>query len=154
MSNSFDVQDREESVDPALVGIGGWLILPALGLVLGPIFSIVMLVMALPMYPQVEAAGFGGLFTLEILVDAALIVFMLYAASRFFPKKADAPAVMIALYIAAPVVLAVMLAIETSEGAAFFAEESQKHLVRSIIGAMIWVPYFRVSKRVKATFVN
>lgn len=154
MSDSFEFPERREPVDPALVGIGGWLVLPALGLILGPIVSVVLLVMAMLEYPAVQAAGFGGLFALELVVDAALIIFMLYAATRFFGKRSDAPAVMIALYVAVPVVLAIMLAVESSQDATLFAEQSVQQLVRSIFTALIWVPYFCVSKRVKATFVN
>ena len=142
------------AVDPRLVGIRGWLVLPAIGFVLGPIVGVVMLVVALGLYSDVAAAGHGGLYARELLVEVGLLAFLIYAATRFFGKKRNAPSTIIALLTASLVSSGLLLVIELSEGPKVFAIESGKQLVRSVISAAIWIPYFRVSKRVKATFVN
>ena len=142
------------SVDPALVGIGGWLILPAIGFVLGPIIGVVALIAAFAMFSDVEAAGYGGIYTLELLVQVGLLAFLIYAATRFFGKRSNAPSVIITLLIVSLGASVVLLIIEIGAGAEVFAIETGKQLVRDVIGAAIWIPYFRVSKRVKATFVN
>lgn len=146
--------DPQSGVDPKLVGIGGWLILPAIGLVLGPLLGIPLLLFALTQYEAVAAAGFGGLFVLELGVQALSILMLIYAASRFFPKKSDAPMVMIMIIAAGVFLQGFLLMVELNSGAEEFAAESGKQLVRSIISAAIWIPYFNISKRVKATFVN
>lgn len=140
--------------DPRLAGIGGWLILPAIGFVIGPIIMIVSLVVIVGMYADVAAVGFGGVLLLELIVNLGLLAFQLYTATRFFGKKRNAPSTVIALLIASLVVQAALLAIELSAGAEPFAAENGKQLVRNGIGAAIWIPYFRTSKRVKATFVH
>jgi Protein of unknown function (DUF2569) len=142
------------AVDPSLVGIGGWLVLPAIGFVLGPVIGIVMLVVAVGLYGGVADAGFGGLYALELLVDVGLLVFLIYAAIRFFGKQRNAPSTIIALLIAGLVSSGVLIMIELGAGAEPFAIESGKQFVRSIIAAGIWIPYFKVSRRVRATFVN
>ncbi len=149
-----DAQNGGAVVDQKLVGIGGWLILPAIGLVLAPIIMVVGLVMSLGLWSEVSNAGYGGIHALEIVVGLGMLVFFIYAATRFFGKKSNAPSIMIALYIVQLVSQGILLVIELGADAEPFAIESGKALVKSVIGAAIWIPYFRVSKRVKATFVN
>ncbi len=152
-----NVEQQESSIeaeDQALVGIGGWLILPAIGFVLGPIIGVIGLIAALGMYSDVANAGYGGIYALEILVIVGLFCFMVYAASLFFRKKSNAPRTIITLLIVSIIASIALLVIELGAGAEVFAVETGKQLVRDVIGAAIWIPYFRVSKRVKATFVN
>lgn len=152
--NAEKLESNAETVDQKLVGIGGWLILVAIGFVLGPILGVIGLVAALGTYPDVANAGYGGIYALEIIVIIGLLGFMLYAAILFFRKKSNAPGTIITLFIVSLVASGVLLVIELSAGAEVFAVETGKQLIRDVIGAAIWIPYFRVSKRVKATFVN
>ena len=140
--------------DPSLSGIRGWLVLPAIGFVLGPIVSVVALIAALAVFSDVEAAGYGGIFALELLVQVGLLAFFIYAATRFFGKKSNAPSLIIALMLISLGASVVLLVIELGAGAELFAMETGKQLAREVSAAAIWIPYFRVSKRVKATFVN
>lgn len=121
---------------------------------IGPLLTLAGLGLGFALMDDVAEAGFGELFAFELAVDAAFLVFMVYVAIRFFGKKANAPGLMITLLAAGVIVSAIMLAIELNAGAEAFAVESGKGLVRGIIGSAIWIPYFSVSKRVKATFVN
>ncbi len=142
------------AVEPQLAGIGGWLVLPAIGFVLTPIVGVVSLIAALGRFADVAAAGYGGLYVLELVVNLGLGAFLIYAATRFFGKRSNAPSTIIALLIANLVASALLLVIGLLAATEDFALESGKHLVGRIIGAALWIPYFRVSKRVKATFVN
>jgi hypothetical protein len=141
-------------IDQKLVGIGGWLVVPAIGLVLAPIIMVVSLVMSVGLASDVARQGYGGIHALEMLYAFGMLIFIIYAAMRFFGKRSNAPSIMIALYVVQLVSEGVLLMIELGADAEPFAIESGKALVRSAMGAAIWIPYFRVSKRVKATFVN
>ena len=94
------------------------------------------------------------MFTLEIISQLVMLVFCIYAATRFFGKKKEAPATMIAFMLTGIAISGLLLVIELSSGPELFAIESGKALVKGFIEAAIWIPYFRGSRRVKATFVN
>lgn len=143
-----------EGVDPKLVGIGGWLILPAIGLVLGPLVGLIGLLVLVSLFPQLSAEGHGGVLTAEILAGLVLVLLQVYAATRFFGKKRNLPAVMTVLYAAGVAAAGILLAIELTAGAQEFATESGKQLARAMMAAVVWVPYFHLSKRVQATFVR
>ena len=135
------------------VGIGGWLILPAITLILGVIISVIGLGMSFEAYPHVVRAGYGGYFALNIMIDIGLFVYLLIATVLFFRKKASAPAAIIGLMITQIITSTVLLVIALGAEASDFAIEDGKALFRSIVGSAIWIPYFRISQRVKATFV-
>lgn len=144
-----------------LVGIGGWLILPAIGLVLR--------LMAMP----IGLIAIAGLVRMRseyvaysapaILVYAGLYVYHWVAAIRFFKKRAAAPQTMISLLIArffASLVLFLLGLAVVGHVRGDHTLEVVRLLLRTNnfvangIAAAIWIPYWKVSKRVKATFVD
>jgi hypothetical protein len=137
-----------------LVGIGGWLILTAIGFILGPIIGIVAIIWELTMVSKVANAGFGVIYALKIATQTGIFALMIYTATLFFGKKRNAPAVIITFFQVTVVTSAILLVIELAAGAEVFAIEEVKALFCNLVGAAIWIRYFRVSKRVKATFVD
>jgi len=137
-----------------LAGINGWLIPWAVGFAVGPVIIVIMFFRAADLFPAVEAAGYAGIYTLDLLLEAGLLVLLIYAATRFVRMKTDAPVVIISLLIASMGMSAVLLVAAVVAHAAPFVTEGARDLGRAVIQAAIWIPYWRVSKRVKATFVN
>jgi len=154
MGKNDPLEGNVPALDEKLAGIRGWLILPAIGFVLGPVIGIVGLIAGLGMYSEVAMAGYAGIYGLELIVLLGLIAFTIYAAILFFRKKSTAPRTIITLLIVSLVASGALLVIELGAGADIFAIETGKQFVRDIIGAAIWIPYFRASRRVKATFIH
>ena len=115
-------------------GIGGWLILPAIGLVLSPIRLLFYLCLAMSMYgPTLLGVG-------TILIDLAFMCYIIFVAIIFFLKKRWTPAAVVLLLI-------VNLVISLSTGEIAI-------MARATVVGAVWIPYFMVSKRVKNTFTE
>ena len=156
-------------VDNTLKGLGGWLVLVGLGLVVSP-FRIAIQV--LPMYVKIFSDGTwealtspGGVaynpvwmpFLLsELIVNLCMILGWLYIAFLFFKKKKQFPRFFIVLAIFTIIVQLADTFVTSIlvPGQAMFDPETVKELVRSVVFAAIWVPYMLMSKRVKVTFVE
>lgn len=140
-------------------GIGGWLMLPAVGLVIVPILTAVTLAVALPqiiaLLPDPElSANFRAALLVDTVVTVGFLAFLVFTAIAFFSKKPFLPRLMVTLLIVQVALALVNVAIWED-----FASDSELAgvLVRDIVGscvsAAIWIPYFLVSKRVKNTFL-
>jgi hypothetical protein len=132
--------------------LGGWLWLPAMGLVMGCINSVISIVSSIG-YASEISSQYQEIFALSLLSDIGLTAFLIYAAVRFFGRRRNAPAVMIALIITGIVVNGLLLLISIGADAEPFTFAYGKALLKGIIGAIIWIPYFNVSNRVKRTFL-
>jgi uncharacterized membrane protein len=140
--------------DPRLVGIRGWLILPAIGLVLGSIIGFFALFASLGMFKELSRGGYGGLIAFELICSFGLLAFHIYTAVQFFLKKRAVPKLMIAYYCVALAISLLQVVVAIGAGTPAYAVGTARQLVSQVVGAAVWVPYFLVSKRVKATFVK
>jgi hypothetical protein len=150
-------------------GIGGWLILPLIGLFIVPIrISLLVFRDLVPIFIEghwnvLTTPGssayhpfWAPLIIFECAGNAIFIIFSIVLLVFFFRKSRLLPKLIISflilnlLFVAGDFFLADLIPA--------VAEQSNSHsateLGRGIIGAIIWVPYFLLSKRVKQTFVR
>jgi hypothetical protein len=94
----------------------------------------------------------AGVGTYELIINICTIVALVCLNILFFKKKAAFPrSIIIFLVVRFALILIDTLAIERVMHS---SAEDVSGLAWSFIGASIWVPYFLVSRRVKATFVR
>ncbi|MFH1498542.1 MAG: DUF3857 domain-containing protein [Verrucomicrobiota bacterium] len=155
----------ESANDP--VGLGGWLVLPMIGLVLRPVMLVVIMTQ--------NAAGYFDEATWQALVDpasagyspglAALILFeaagnttsfmmTLITGWLFFTRRRETPSWMIALLLfSAGLLLVDTVALHAVQDTMFSNEDSFE-ILKTFITATIWTGYFLRSRRVKRTFTR
>ncbi|MAE43419.1 MAG: hypothetical protein CMF63_00225 [Magnetovibrio sp.] len=160
---------RQMSEEKNLQGIGGWLILVAVGIVFTPIKKIMI---KINLYPEIFSTGVWEDLTTqgneaysplwapsiigEVLFSCGLIIVLLYMAYLFFTKSRNFPKwfVVIAIinvqFIAADAFIINMFLPSQS----IFDPETIREFLRSVVTLVVWVPYMFVSKRVRATFIK
>lgn len=144
-----------KNIDPRIKsGIGGWLIIPAIGLILGPIFSVVQLFISLNLISNFSPELFNNpLFWISALINIAIIIFAIIVAFFFF-KKRNIAVKLIIWFMVAGILSSLVQFILLSF---IFNETNYDDLmpfIHACVYGAIWIPYFMKSKRVKNTFIN
>ena len=146
-------------------GIGGWLILPVLGLVATPLRGIFHLASYGEMLQSMDQLTRGQIAfivvefignAIVLLVMPIVLLVLLFRKSASFPRwfivwAAVGLAFIILDIAAAQIFFGDALA---AAGQALLDADTMRELVRSIVLAAVWIPYMRVSRRVANTFVN
>jgi hypothetical protein len=150
------------STSKDLEGLSGWLVLVAIGLVVSPFVMLYTIVTVnLPFLTDSRYQpylsnhpAFAALAVFEVITNIIFIAGVLALAFLFFTKRTAFPTFMI-LYLATQCwvilfdTIAVHILVPSANLSASYAS-----VARSLIGALVWIPYFVVSQRVKATFTH
>lgn len=146
-------------------GIGGWLILPLIGLVITPLRGLVTLPAtygglgeAMPYLSSGQAAFVyaEAAFNAVVLIVLPLVLLvLLFQKKRAFARWFVIWAIVGIVGLVIDLIIAKYMfpdAFPTLE--AVFDAATLQELLRSIVMLCVWVPYMLISKRVKNTFVN
>lgn len=151
-------------------GLGGWLILPALGLLLTPITMVLQL--RNEVLPELTPEAWVALTSpgspaynprlvllvgVELITNACLLLFVFWVIWKFFTKSRQLPKLYIIWVVVGLAVQAVDLGLAMSIpviASQLTFPGAYKDLARSIVQCLIWIPYFLSSRRVSNTFVN
>ncbi len=154
--------DPEPELGAKELSFGGWLILPAIGLAISPFKLVYDIVNAGFFNPMIWTAYVDDKFEytlyigFELAYNILYLVFVILLCILFIKKRTSFPKLIIVMYIAnllIPVVDALGYYVVFSADQVFDLED-RKLIMRSLIGACIWIPYFITSKRVKNTFTR
>jgi hypothetical protein len=149
-------------------GIGGWLLLVAVGVCLTPLRIAAEIVRGLrPLEPAtwraVTTPGsrayhplFGPLIVGELVVNAVLLIWAGVLVYLFFTRRRAFPGAMIAFLIARVVVQVADAgaALMIPAAAAQMGAATYGGIASGVLVALVWVPYLIKSRRVELTFVR
>jgi hypothetical protein len=149
---------------PDVSGIGGWLIIIAIGQVLGPLRMLVVIGEYFEKLEPSVTQKFPVAIWGETIINVGLLIFSILTALLFFRRSRKFPTYFIwqwFLTIALPFIDAAWAAISfaaytgqsPSEFATLSPEEVGRSIATAIIGA-IWIAYVLRSKRVVNTFIK
>jgi len=160
------------NIHPNPEGIGGWLVLVAVGLVVTPFLLIRYLVLdyhslkfPTRAFIGLRVPGLPTLIGLEFFDNAVLLAGLAFLIVLFFREKRQFPRIYqfwMAFALVSKIVeltLSFHLGAGSSwEGTANVVANLHSKLgfgvFESLIAAIVWISYFEVSERVKATFVH
>lgn len=155
--------------DPSYHKIGGWLLLYAIGLVLYPVkLAITLVTEQAPVYShenwiRLTTPGTVGYDPLwrpvlisELVGNCCFLLFSICLLVFFFQRRHMVPRLVVIFLVSNFVFVGVdfFLTYFYLLRADSIGTEAVINIVRTAVASIIWIPYFMVSKRVKATFVK
>ncbi len=145
--------------------IGGWLILPAIGLIISPFVLSLQIInedffnhntwLSLNSIGE-NAANITVLFAAELIYNFLFLMFNLLVIYMFFSRRTSLPRLITIYYIVSLLgpILDHFLVEILAPGVLTEVDRNTTYTdaTRTIIGAAIWIPYFNISERSKNTF--
>jgi hypothetical protein len=141
-------------------GIGGWLIIPMIGLIGSLIILVRQILNYIPIFKSNTWAKitvypmWGPLILAEFIFNILLFCFCIFLLIIFFKKSSKFPFLYTVRLVIAPIFIIFDLVIAHQIPAIpkNSISATTNELIKGIIAAAIWIPYFKVSNRVKNTF--
>jgi transglutaminase-like putative cysteine protease len=158
----YDPEPRE-SPSGAPAGIRGWLLLPALTMVIAPFVFVWAIAAWVPMLNSDSWLGIvaeeyrssaQSILMAILIAGVALVAGTLLVAVLFFTKRSSAPAAFIVWSWLAVSYWAVVWGLLILSGFEADTADYARQTVRDVLSSVIWTAYMLKSKRVRATFVK
>lgn len=151
-----------------LKGFGGWLILPAISIVIAPFSMLSDLVHSLDIYGMDQWISFSTvgntlyhpyripLLLFELIVNIGGFTFSTLLVVLFFKQRRSAPAVFIAFSLSMIIIqlLDMLLSAKIHQAAAVTMSKDWIALAKDTISGLLWSTYFLKSDRVRNTFTQ
>jgi len=157
---------------PTPEGIGGWLLIPFIGLCVMPYIRVENIMKMMPSFSPENwqtltnpaSPGYhwawAPLMVSELAVEIILLLLGIVLIIMLLRKKRVLPKLIIGYYLLDVISVVcctfgvAVISMKQFEMSNLFSPENCQQILNGSIWAMIWIPYFIKSRRVKKTFVN
>lgn len=149
------------------IPIGGWLVIPAIGVFISPIVFIYTTFTAgffdqsaWEYISSIDSAGYNAtwafVFLMELLMNCLFLVYSIFLIILLVQKRTIFPIHYVSFRIINLVFLIADLVLVGTIDSEHFTNDASdmQELSRTIISAFVWIPYMLLSQRVKDTFTN
>ena len=151
-----------EATETEPKGIGGWLVLVLIGLIITPIRLLISMITEFtPLLEQIKnnpiLADLKQLVMAEIVVNMIFLIYAFVLIILMLKKSKLFPRMIIIFYISNLVFVladAIIISNHPVLGPITNITDSFMEIFKSVAANAIWVPYFIISRRVKNTFVE
>ncbi|MDQ3100318.1 MAG: DUF3857 domain-containing protein [Bacteroidota bacterium] len=159
--------DPEPHPDAAIMRpttIGGWMVLPLVGLMFSPIILLKDMlidnwIFEAPLYVPIDGLrsvlGYHIFNYFTIIHSIGMLCLVIVIMVLFFQRRTNVPVIMKAMYISTFVLLGINVMmyewLQIAEVSGVTLDTSE--LARAFFAALLWVPFFHLSTRVRSTFV-
>jgi len=140
-----------------LNGIGGWLVLVAIGLAVSPfvmldgVYADLRVLTGDRYQPGLAARpGLAGLVMFESITNTLFLAAVVCLNFLLYQRKCAFPTAMV-VYFSAKIV---WILLDHLMALRYNPHSDWTALLRTLVAGVIWIPYFLQSQRVEATFVN
>lgn len=152
--------------DKRWVGIGGWLLLPTLGLLFRPLVygkELVGLTFIMDIDRWSQLTTYGGhaynalwapLLLLQLIKNSGQFVFSLLLLLLLFKRRSSFPRMAVWVVLSGVATHLVIMGSERLIPTAKISPQASTQDVENLIGTLFWSAYLLRSRRVKATFVR
>ena len=164
----WDPPTYKGSSDPRLVGLGGWLVLLGIGVVLSPLQLILQLADVRFFYDLTQwdklthPSGdmyhphWAPFILLELFANSFVFVWTILNIVLFFTRRTSAPTLLAMLFIVQPLIVGIDLFVAGSLGLPGMEVEPKEKwdLAGIAVRGLLWATYLLVSVRVRSTFTR
>lgn len=157
-------KEKSEAKKTAKAGLGGWLALVGLGLIIALGYQAYNLVSYLPLFNEsFDIPGYLPLLYIEFfaslfIVSAEAYLLYLYFKKNFkFPQYYITFLIAVAIYVVLDHLWLASLVAPTATEQKVISDTLSNNfceVTRTIVFSVIWISYMKKSKQVKATFIN